>query len=319
VNDFFQFVLTVSEGGYAWREGTFLVVCLPDPPEEREGSALIQLGTAVRAIPPPSEKVFLDFADLDPEDDAALLAFANTNGLLTGGEMLYPRRPGQPTQGAPGELREFWQEQIRLMAAAVALWKAIRAEDMQALSAVIRWRGDDCVDYEGPPFHTYRTIAAPGQREFLLKRMEPGDVVMPAKLFLQELANESLERWVSPRLLWTRDRKRMGLFIVPNSLLGFMWYQLSAAIAEFRTFRNCAVCKTPMLISPAGSGQRANKSTCSNACRVRLYAGRVLEAQELARRGIAPKQIAQKLGAELPKVKAWIRKGKVNGKKTRTQ
>jgi len=316
MQDFFQFIQVVGEGGYVWREGPLREGFAP---EVYDGPALMQVGSEAKPVEP-EQQLFLEFAGLDPADDSALLAFANANGLLTkSGPLLTQRRPGEATQSAPGELREFWREQIRLMAAAVALWKAVKLEDESALRSLIHWRGTDRVDYEGPPFQTYSTIASPEIRAFLLKRFHPGDVVMPAKLYLQEMVNESLARWVSPRLLWARDRKRMGLFIVPNSLLGFMWYHLSAAIAEFRTFRNCAVCKTPMLISPEGSGQRANKSTCSDACRVRLYASRVLEAQELARRGIAPKQIAEKLGAELPRVKTWIKKGKSDGKKTRTK
>jgi hypothetical protein len=200
------------------------------------------------------------------------------------------------------------------MKAAVSLWEALRKEATQVLSQCIVWRGTDRVDYNWPPssdsftpWSTHVTIASKQTNPDLLKRFKPGDVEIPARLYLQEVVNKNLMELVAPNLLWTiPDRKKMGLFIVPRSLIGCLWLQLAGAIAELRKFRTCDGCGKPMLVASEGSGFRTNRRTCSDACRVRLYARRKLEAQRLRREKLPLREIAKRLDIEVEQVKRWI-------------
>src|SRR5258708_3781240 len=93
---------------------------------------------------------------------------------------------------------------------------------------------------EGPALLAMGETLEPG----LLKRFRPGDVVLPARIYLQEIVNKRLAKFVAPRLLWSLpDRNKMGLYIVPDTLIGCLWIQLAMAIAEFRKFRICEGCK----------------------------------------------------------------------------
>jgi hypothetical protein len=198
------------------------------------------------------------------------------------------------------------------MKAPVSLWEAIHAKDTSVLAKCIRWPSPDHVTYEWPPstewitpWSTKATIASREINSHLLDRFRPGDVIMPARIYLQEVVNKSLEEFVAPRLLWT-DREKMGLFIVPSTLIGCLWLQLAKAIAESCKFRICEGCGKSMLVSPEGSGYRTNRKTCSNACRIRLYSRRKLEARQLRSQKLTVREIAKRLDTDTGKVKKWI-------------
>jgi hypothetical protein len=314
--DPFQFVWRRSEHGYEWRTGRFTMMGAGGKPEEREGPALAPVGDFERPYVP-SPDLFLEFASVDPDQEGRILAFANGYGQLgDSSRWLFPKPPrkGVKTTGVDGELRSHWQEHLHKMKAAVSLWEALRRQDTKLLSQCIQWRGAERVDYEWPPssdfstpWGTHATIASKQTNPHLLGRLRPGDVQMPARMYLQEVVNKSLDKLVAPRLLWTPpDRKKMGLFIVPGSLIGCLWLQLANAIAEFRTFRTCEGCGKPILVAPEGSGSRSNKRTCSDACRVRLYARRKSEARRLRDEGVPLPQIAKRLGTGVEQVKRWI-------------
>jgi len=62
-----------------------------------------------------------------------------------------------------------------------------------------------------------------------------------------------------------------------------------------------------MLVAGDGSGSRSHKTTCSNACRVRLSARRVA-ARQLRKQNVPPRQIAKRLNASIENVKRWLGK-----------
>jgi hypothetical protein len=133
-------------------------------------------------------------------------------------------------------------------------------------------------------------------------------VVEPARIYLQKGVNRGLEKLVSPKLLWIApERKKTGLFLVSDSLIGCLWYQVTSAIADFHKFRTCEMCGKPMLVAPEGSGYRTNRKTCSNACRVRLYAGRKAEARNLRKAKVPIREIANRLNTEVSQIRAWLR------------
>ena len=312
--DPFQFAWLCSEQGYEWQPGPFKVL-RDDRVEVHDCPALVPIGQSGRTYVPDPD-LFLKFANIDPDQDGQILEFANSYGLLDSRELLasQPRQKEVKPKGVIGELRSRWQEHLHEMKAAVSLWEALRKEDMKVLSQCVTWRGIDRVDYRWPPsadlmtpWSTHVTIASKQMNPDLLNRFRPGDVEIPARLYLQEVINKHLAKLVAPRLLWTiPDRKKMGLFIVPGSLIGCLWLQLAGAIAEVRKFRTCEGCGKPMLVASEGSGFRTNRRTCSDACRTRLYARRKLEARRLRSEKLPLQQIAKRLGAGVEQVKRWI-------------
>ena len=312
--ELFQFIWQVSEDGYEWRSGPIRL--FGADVRKHDEPALIELGENSRPYKPEPD-LFLKFASIDPNSDAEILRFANSYGLLGGGPRWIAPEPGHTgakTKAVTGELRSHWQEHLHRMKAAVTLWEAIKAEDSSVLASCIRWRSRDHITYDWPPssewttpWSTHATIASPGVNPHLLERFQRGDVVKPARYYLQEVVNKSLDELVAPRLLWIApDRKKMGLFIVPDTLIGCLWLQLASAIADFRKFRLCEGCGKPMLVAPEGSGYRTNRKTCSNACRIRLYSRRKLEARQLRDQKLSVREIAERLDTGAEQVKRWI-------------
>ena len=311
--ELFQFIWQVAEDGCEWRSGPFT----PFPTKEKyDEPALIELGENSRPYKPEPD-LFLKFASIDPNSDAEILRFANSYGLLGGGPRWIapePEHKGVKTKALTGELRSHWQEHLQRMKAAVTLWEAIKAEDSSVLASCIRWRSRDHITYDWPPssewttpWSTHATIASPRINSHLLGRFERGDVVKPARYYLQEVVNKSLAELVAAQLLWKApDRNEMGLYIVPSTLIGCLWLQLGDAIAGFQKFRLCEGCKKPMLVAAEGSGYRTNRKTCSNACRIRLYSRRKLEARQLRDQKLSFREIAKRLDTEVEQVKKWI-------------
>jgi hypothetical protein len=269
----------------------------------------------------PESDLFLTFSAIDPASDVEILNFANAYGLLGGGPLLLPRDPQgmQPMisstaalEACVGEPRSLWLQNILDMKAAVWLWQGITSENTNQLATRIHWVAQNHVEYVGPPLSATgralpntSTIASP-ERPELLKRLLPGDTLMAARLYLQELLNQKLAESITERLLWTPGWKKIGKFLTSKSLAGCLWDQLASAAAELRTIRNCAACGEQMLIAPEGSGYRGNRKTCSNACRMKLYFARKHRAQALHQKGLSVETIAKRLGTDVKRLRKWI-------------
>jgi hypothetical protein len=316
--ELFQFIWHVAEDGHEWRSGP--IRAFGGNVQKYDEPALIALGENSRPYKP-EPNLFLEFASIDPNSDAEILRFANSYGLLGGSPQRIspePNRKGTETTGVTGELRSHWQEHLHRMKAAVTLWRAIQGGDSSVLASCIHWRSRDHVTYDWPPsselttpWSTHATIASSGINSHLLERIEHGEVVKPARLYLQEVVNQSLVELVAPRLLWKApDRNEMGLFLVPSTLIGGVWLQLADAVAGFQKFRLCEneSCRKPMLVAAEGSGYRTNRKTCSNACRISLYSGRKARARELRDQKLSVREIAKRLDTGVEQVKRWIAK-----------
>ncbi len=249
-------------------------------------------------------------------------------------------------QGAlgSGELLSAWQRQLQELRQAVDLWSAIReaeSGDASALARCVYWPREDLVYYDShpelpipPPYaqlfrnrpvsqrtrvvaagrhddtrRNFAVIASTRLNSQWLKLFRVGDCLLPAKYYLQKTLNENLRSRVSPQLLWSVRRSRpdsLALFFVPGNLLGLMWLQLAQAVNGNKQYRQCLACKTWMLISPETEGHRSSRFTCSNACRMKVYYGRKLQARSLRRQGLSIKQIAERLAADEQAVRSWI-------------
>jgi hypothetical protein len=294
-----------------------------------------------RVYPPPAN-LFLRFSETEPTKEG-IKAFADHYGLLGlekgEGYIRFPI-PNEPGKGGSdsksrgenvkslmgdGESLAAWMNRMREIRIAVDLWTMLHEAENGSdlvLRRYVRWRGSDRVVYETPEvapsnYRVKATIASPQVQPEILRRFSPGGVVGPAQYYLQRLINHSLQAAVSPKLLWSLPKRRgsgvlstprtLGLYFVPQSLLGCMWLQLAEAVAARKRFRRCKMCDTWMLLATSEEGNRISRLTCSNTCRMRLYQERMKKAAQLFAKGKTVDQIARRLDAEPRSVRRWVR------------
>ena len=88
------------------------------------------------------------------------------------------------------------------------------------------------------PAHVHRAVIADERLDpEILARFVPGDPIGPALHCMQSLINEHLHQRASPRLLWEQSRDRLGLYIVPEGLIGALWLQFARAVERDAKFQ----------------------------------------------------------------------------------
>jgi hypothetical protein len=272
--------------------------------------------------------LFRNFAATDPDRDA-IKSFADRFGLLGGNlrrrVVLYDQGRGGKHPMGFGEHVDDWVKEIIVMRLAVDLWESARQGDADHLGRMISWTPDgtgvsinthpDLQLRQAPqrPVYVHRAVIADERldRE-ILARFVPGNPIGPALHCMQGLINEHLHHRASPRLLWEPTRDRLGLYIVPEGLIGALWLQFARAVERDAQFRQCTECTTWFEVAP-GRG-RADKQFCSTACRTRAYRKRQAEAVRLQGEGRSLDDIARELDSDPDTVRGWIeRKGASSG------
>ena len=151
----------------------------------------------------------------------------------------------------------------------------------------------------------------------VLERFVPGDLVKPALHYVQSTINEKLEGRASPRLLWDAKRERLGLYIVPDGLIGALWLQFARAVERDSRFRQCAECGIWFELAPGTA--RADKLYCSTPCRTKAYRKRQAEAVRLHGEGRSFEDIAGELESDPDTVRGWIEQKRGSGGSPRTR
>jgi hypothetical protein len=325
-----QFQWRVAEGGYHWidarpafepRQKTqpFLT---DGRPIGTSGFRLMQY-LPLAAFP----GLFRVFADTEPSRDG-IKAFADRFGPL--GPDVATQIPFSDQRNAKGvslgagEPLAAWNEEILTMRFAIDVWEAARNGDLGRLQRVIHWTEDgrgiridshpDLADGQlpDPPDRVERAwIAGTHLGDDVHGRFVPGDLVKPALHYVQSKVNEKLQGRASPRLLWNRKRERLGLYIVPDGLIGALWLQFARAIERDSRFRQCAECTTWFEVSP-GRG-RTDKQFCSTACRTKAYRKRQAEAVRLHGEGRSLDDIASELDSDPDTVRGWVERKSASG------
>jgi hypothetical protein len=319
-----EFYWDVAGNGYWW---------VPPKPSGRSRSTPDPLLTPCPVGPPrtrvtrytPLDRpaLFRDFADTSRMQEG-VLRFANRYGLLG--------------KGTADESFSLWQREITAMRQAVDLWALHQAGDQQGLARHITWHTDvdsnDLVQYQSEPvlagpdeaesphtddrdvdpetgespdlrsLSTTAVIAAKDHHPEWLERFRPGDVFLPALVFIQRRVNDRLHELVSPRMLYDVGQDRMALRLVPATLLGALWLQFSEAVTEDRKHQRCMVCSSWFEIRPPAT--RSTRMYCSNTCRIRAQRSRSAQARQLRANGKSVRQIARELGTDVSTVKRWI-------------
>ena len=255
-------------------------------------------------------------------------AFANRFGML-GGSLrkriaLHDQgRDGKDPMGF-GEHVDDWVNQILVMRLAVDLWEAARRGDADHLGRIIFWAPDGTAvsinthpELQGSalptePAYVYRAVIADERLDAeVLARFAPGNSIGPALHCMQNLINEHLHQRASPRLVWEQSRDRLGLYIVPEGLIGALWLQFARAVERDAKFRQCPECGTWFEVSP-GRG-RTDKQFCSTACRTKAYRKRQAEAVRLYGEGRSIEDIARELESDSDTVRGWIEQKRGSG------
>ena len=158
-----------------------------------------------------------------------------------------------------------------MMRFAIDIWEAARNGDVDRLERVIFWTEDGSgVQIMQPSRAAGWAVArAAGPCGAGLDRRARisattcsgascrGDLVKPALHYVQSTINEQLEGRASPRLLWDAKRERLGLYIVPDGLIGALWLQFARAVERDSKFRQCAECGIWFELAPGTA--RADK------------------------------------------------------------
>jgi len=264
--------------------------------------------------------LFRVFADTEPSYDG-VKAFADRFGPL-GPDVarqipLSDQRHAKGVSLGTGESLAHWVEEILTMRLAIDIWEAARNGDVGRLERVISWTEDGSGirihshpelttgQLPDPPARVERGwIASTHLGDDVHARFVPGDLVKPALHYVQSKVNEKLKGRASPRLLWDKKRERLGLYIVPDGLIGALWLQFARAVERDSRFRQCAECGIWFELAPGTA--RADKLYCSTPCRTKAYRKRQVEAVRLHGEGRSIDEIARVLESDPDTVRGWI-------------
>jgi hypothetical protein len=210
-----------------------------------------------------------------------------------------------------------WNRQILIMRFAIDVWEAARSGDIGRLEQVIFWEKDGSgvriMSHpelpagqlpEPPALVECAWIASTHLGDEVLDRFVRGDLVKPALHYVQSVINKQLQGRASPRLLWDANRERLGLYIVPEGLVGAIWLQFARAVERDSQFRQCAECGIWFELAPGTA--RSDKLYCSTPCRTKAYRKRQAEAVRLHAEGRSIEDIARQLENDPDTVRGWI-------------
>jgi hypothetical protein len=331
-----QFPWRVAKAGYSWVQTQPVPAAGSQPgPFLTDGRPIGTAGFRVMEYQPlvAFPGLFREFADTETNEDG-IRTFADRFGPL-GGDLttvipLQDEGDAKRTLLGTGEAVGIWLGEILTMRFAVDLWEAARSGDVGRLERVISWTEDgngiqiiadreltkeQLPDPPVPPELGW--IASTHLGDDVLGRFVRGDLVKPALHYVQSKINAKLEGRASPRLLWDKNRERLGLYIVPDGLIGALWLQFARAVERDSRFRQCAECG--IWFELARGTARADKLYCSTPCRTKAYRKRQAEAARLHAEGRSMEEIARELESDPETVRGWIERKAPSGRSPQGQ
>jgi hypothetical protein len=233
----------------------------------------------------PHPGIFRDFAGCGQTPEA-VLAFANRYGALH--------------QRLEFDTFVSWRMGIQQMKQLVRLGDAVTEGECKKISEALE------------PFLADRSIATSADIRPIRRKQKRGEKVSPNELAHAAVmrlyhAISPLERFEAEGE-WNSLSDKVVLRLKHADLLGFMFYQLGHAVLGGRRFRQCVACGKWSLLQPGVN--RADRTTCSDYCRLRLSRHRRARAVELHGRGWSPQKIAREIGSNVSKVTQWLSQAK---------
>jgi hypothetical protein len=225
------------------------------------------------------------------------------------------------------ERLDEWRKQILAMRVTLEIWEMSQAPDPAGLSryfqretrsdlgrAVIfnpRWD----LQQERPQAARdlplgVRVVASETIYSELQGLLLSDDLVLPARLFVNQQIGNELDGKVTPQLFYDPSSRRSISRWVPNSLLSALWVQFHHAVAANNEWRQCGGCGTWFEVIPSRE-MRSTRRHCSEACRLRAYRERQEKARKLKAEGRSVRYIAKELDIDIETIKQWVsnRKG----------
>jgi hypothetical protein len=265
------------------------------------GAALTEIeGRHYRYYSPLEEEtgLFRTFAELEV-NHGDILKFANRYGPL--GFAINPARAYYKP-----EKFDDWKAAILRMNGLVQVWEALRQNDQDAIH---RWVQPVHRPAGTPPSFEVNIPGIPaGERDSMFAINYP---IADATDCLREVLDREVtwqlhesEVWMT--LLWDKETGRDLFVPAPCNLIGALWVQFAQSVADTKHHRKCPNCGRWFELTPRLN--RADRLTCSDACRVAYFRARQATAQELRENGKTPTQIAKELDVPLESVKTWLKK-----------
>jgi endogenous inhibitor of DNA gyrase (YacG/DUF329 family) len=291
----------VADGGHRWVTVGKNRVLTDDASYGSKGTVYYPLNTG---------GLFKLFEVVEPTE-AGFLAFANQYGLLGVDAVGVGRASEKPF--VTGEPWSTWVNVHRRIRQAVRLWDAIQAGDLSRWVHSAGAMGDGTTKWAlyDPELRDHKKPLRGVIGSRSLTERVPCDV---AKRFLQGWINGGLRGHVYVRVLWHEDRARREgsepyvVRIVPQTLLGCMWWQFARAFTGKVHYGACKVCGKPLERGP--DGFMVTREFCSRACKQKDHRTRVKQAKELKAEGWSASRIARKLDTTTEAIKNWLTKAK---------
>jgi hypothetical protein len=227
--------------------------------------------------------------------------------------------------------------EITAMREVVDLWSYYQAGDVKGMARHISWakdgEGKDIVQYQSNPdvapadleqlhpdnydvdpetgescdvqaLATTAVIASSHHHPEWLARFQPGDVFLPALVFVQRRVNERLPQLLVPQMDHDLRHDRLSVKLVPSNLLGALWLLFMQAMIERRQFRRCQQCSSWFEIRPPAT--RSTRIYCGDTCRIAARRARARMARDMHGQGKSAREIAATLETDVATVKRWI-------------
>ena len=308
-----SFAWTVAKDGYRWIESA----AAGSSHKDRYLSTGVPIGTTYprwRYNPLAHTALFRDFAEVPLTEDG-MLGFANKWGPLGGTATVPVGVKSVPEKKAvllgDGESARFWFSEIRDMKELVELWDMTSQGDPR-LGERIEW-GENRVIYIGPrvpgfpPNSRSRAeIAQASHSPEVFNRFVRGDLALPALHYIQKCVNDKLTKHnVSARLLWDSHHQHLGMYLVPASLIGCLWFQFARAIDGERKYNRCPICRK--WFETTSTVSRSDRVFCSPSCKAGNHRKKIAEARKMHANGLSPKKIAQMLDTSVKSVNGWLK------------
>jgi hypothetical protein len=243
--------------------------------------------------------LFRTFADLSLTP-VAVLDFVNRYGhpsyraghsAATGKTAILPFDAGAIFDDLSG-----WKGMIGRMKSLVGVWDALCQTDWRALRTLLG-------RYQSKRFHLPASAShgeLAGAAVTLLYH-EVGAMTFGSLLGLTDRPDADYVQW-------HEQGKGLLLKLIPQSLWHAMYLQFAWAILGNKSYQRCDGCGKWFELSP--SVNRADRQTCSDSCRVKLYRQRQKRARQLSAKGMNVQKIAKEIGSDVATIKTWIKKRK---------
>jgi hypothetical protein len=323
MNNSFPITFSIPTNGFEWlmppfhygRSPASLELCTKEP------ALVAKPSKKARTVILP-DKLFLEFAELNPSDREEILKFANIGGWLSGDrgrdddrgqKIIVPSSKGggggldESADQMVGELHSDWNQSIREMKRCTTVWQAIKTQDVQELRKLFHRVDQRHLEYLGTK-RIIRGITVYDGGETIDELSEnlplrPDDPIQWATIYLVKTINTNRGNQVAPILRVDPGSGQVVEIIRPLSLGAALWDQLSKAITNGASIRPCDECGKAMIIA---SGEfRASRRTCSNTCRFKIYETRKEDARRMRQERMPLKDIAVRLDTTIAQIKKW--------------